>query len=79
MAVAVCVQGVDWRDKSNWGCNAGMNPYLEYMNDGISLVWAPHISFASIHACCTVLLESWCTMTCLCSEARKRRARALTD
>ena len=31
-------QGVDWRDKSNWGCNAGMNPYLEYMNDGISLV-----------------------------------------
>lgn len=34
------MQGVDWRDKQNWGCNAGMNPYLEHMNDGISLVKA---------------------------------------
>lgn len=30
-------QGVEWQDRSNWGCNGGMNPYLEFMNDGISL------------------------------------------
>ena len=41
------VQGVDWRDKSNWGCNGGMNPYLEYMNDGVSLVHED--SLAAVH------------------------------
>lgn len=31
-------QGVDWRDHANWGCNGGLNPYMELLNDGISLV-----------------------------------------
>ncbi|KAL6766934.1 hypothetical protein ACKKBG_A37960 [Auxenochlorella protothecoides x Auxenochlorella symbiontica] len=30
-------QGVDWRDTNNWGCNAALNPYAEYMYDGINL------------------------------------------
>ena len=52
-----CVQGVDWRDKQNWGCNAGMNPYLEYMNDGISLVWTWHVyAVTSTHATADALL-----------------------
>lgn len=30
-------QGVDWRDKRNWKCNGGENPYLEFQNDGVSI------------------------------------------
>ena len=30
-------QGVDWRDKSNWRCNAGFSPYAENHYDGLSI------------------------------------------
>lgn len=30
-------QGVDWRDKKNWGCNRNMNPYGDHANDGLTL------------------------------------------
>ncbi|KAI3431515.1 hypothetical protein D9Q98_004565 [Chlorella vulgaris] len=30
-------QGVDWRLKHNWGCNEGINPYAEYMYDGVNI------------------------------------------
>lgn len=30
-------QGVDWRDKANWGCNGKSNPYGEHYLDGVSL------------------------------------------
>lgn len=30
-------QGVDWRDKSNWGCNFERNPYGHHYIDGGSL------------------------------------------
>ncbi|KAK9816513.1 hypothetical protein WJX72_001363 [[Myrmecia] bisecta] len=30
-------QGVDWSDRSNWQCNAGLNPYAEFAYDGIEL------------------------------------------
>eukprot|EP00878_Enallax_costatus_P024831 GHUV01026523.1.p1 GENE.GHUV01026523.1~~GHUV01026523.1.p1 ORF type:complete len:299 (+),score=79.13 GHUV01026523.1:220-1116(+) len=30
-------QGVDWRDKANWDCNAKLTPTSEYSNDGTSL------------------------------------------
>ncbi|GAB4815440.1 hypothetical protein N2152v2_002486 [Parachlorella kessleri] len=30
-------QGVDWRRPENWGCNAGMNPFIDGAYDGISL------------------------------------------
>lgn len=30
-------QGVDWRDKSNWQCNAGFSPYAENHYDGLSI------------------------------------------
>ena len=31
------LQGVDWRNQDNWACNGGLNPYMELLNDGISL------------------------------------------
>ena len=30
-------QGVDWRDRSNWGCNRGRNPYGSHHIDGGNL------------------------------------------
>ncbi|DBA99576.1 TPA: hypothetical protein ACH3X3_012154 [Trebouxia sp. C0006] len=30
-------QGVDWRDKANWKCNAGFSPYAENHYDGLSI------------------------------------------
>lgn len=30
-------QGVDWRDRANWGCNGQRNPYGEHYLDGASL------------------------------------------
>ena len=30
-------QGVNWRDTSHWQCNGGLNPYAEWMYDGINL------------------------------------------
>ncbi|KAL3154058.1 hypothetical protein ABBQ32_013603 [Trebouxia sp. C0010 RCD-2024] len=30
-------QGVDWRDRSNWKCNAGFSPYAENHYDGLSI------------------------------------------
>lgn len=36
-ALMLRYQGVDWRDKANWGCNAGINPYAEYMYDGVNI------------------------------------------
>jgi hypothetical protein len=30
-------QGVDWRDKRNWRCNAGYSPYAEHHYDGLSV------------------------------------------
>jgi hypothetical protein len=30
-------QGVDWRNRSNWGCNAGINPYADHMYDGVNI------------------------------------------
>jgi hypothetical protein len=30
-------QGVDWRDRSNWGCNMERNPYGNHYLDGGSL------------------------------------------
>lgn len=29
--------GVDWRDRNNWDCNSGVNPYAEDRYDGISV------------------------------------------
>lgn len=36
-ALMLRYQGVDWRDKATWGCNAGINPYAEYMYDGVNI------------------------------------------
>jgi hypothetical protein len=36
-AVQVRYQGVDWRDKSNWGCNAEFNPHHPHHMDGGSI------------------------------------------
>lgn len=33
-------QGVNWRDKANWGCNQRMNPTGEKWMDGITI--SPH-------------------------------------
>ena len=30
-------QGVEWRDKANWKCNAGFSPYAENHYDGLSI------------------------------------------
>ncbi|KAA6422349.1 MAG: hypothetical protein FRX49_07819, partial [Trebouxia sp. A1-2] len=30
-------QGADWRDKDNWNCNAGLNPYAVDAYDGVNL------------------------------------------
>ena len=30
-------QGVDWRDRSNWGCNGGMAPNGNRYYDGLDL------------------------------------------
>lgn len=33
-------QGINWRDKTNWGCNQRMNPTGERWMDGITI--SPH-------------------------------------
>jgi hypothetical protein len=37
MLMQVRYQGVDWRDRSNWGCNFERNPYGHHYMDGGSL------------------------------------------
>jgi hypothetical protein len=37
MIMQVRYQGVDWRDKSNWGCNFEKNPFGPHYLDGGSL------------------------------------------
>lgn len=36
-SLMVRYQGLDWRDTRNWQCNAGYNPYAEWMYDGINI------------------------------------------
>lgn len=30
-------QGVDWRDRASWGCNARIDPHRQDTYDGLSL------------------------------------------
>ena len=57
------LQGVDWRDKKNWGCNAGMNPYLEYTNDGVSLVSGLARPIGSVSLSCAESPQPVCSFT----------------
>jgi hypothetical protein len=49
-------QGVDWRDKANWGCNFERNPYGNHYIDGGSLE-VMEVMFVKVKA--RLLAQRW--------------------
>ena len=67
-------QGVDWRDKSNWGCNFERNPYGNHYIDGGSLE-VMEVMFVKVRLALHCLQ---CTRWSVCSHSSGFTAQAFS-